>query len=158
MPNLHFRHLLSVLRILNMMLGVALGLRGVMIVVLSLETRVIYPLPPSQRSHDSGQRDRQRKSQRRESWTSPFCSNYGIKRRSSRSMSRYRTRSPKLSDVDYGRIAKFTDEIESSLESRPEFDRFPHREMETTAKIMYSYGILSIEELGGTKKHTISFL
>ena len=73
----------------------------------------------------------------------------------SRSRSRHRGRPPKLTDVDVVRIAKFTDEIESALESRPKFDKFPHREFETTARLMYIDGILSIEALGNTKKTTV---
>lgn len=77
-----------------------------------------------------------------------------IPRRSSRSRSRYRIRPPTINDSDKGRIAKFADEIEGALEMRPEFARPLHRELETTARLLRSYGILSIEQIRNTGKQS----
>ena len=62
-------------------------------------------------------------------------------------MSRHRRTSPRASDSDKDAIARFTDELDAALESRPEFGRFSRREVALTAKLMFRYGIGSLGEL-----------
>ena len=68
-----------------------------------------------------------------------------------RSRSRHRRTSPRAADSEREAIARFTGELDTALESRPEFDRFSRREVALTAKLMFRYGIASLGELKNTK-------